>query len=94
MRMRVIITDPEERYSVAVQIVKECKVVLFETNFEPELQQDFIIALDEHFDLFNVRKTPQGCTLMAKLGVKNDASECTGSIILSTMLIFEKNIVL
>lgn len=94
MRMRVIIIDPDERYSVAVQIVKECKVVLFETNFEPELQQDFIIALDEHFDLFNVRRTPQGCTLMAKLGVKNDASECTGSIILSTMLIFEKNIVL
>lgn len=92
--MRVIITDPEERYSVAVQIVKECKVVLFETNFEPELQQDFVLALDEHFDLFNVRKTPQGCTLMSRLGVKNDASECTESIILSTMLIFEKNIVL
>ena len=94
MRMRVIITDPEERYSVAVQIVKECKVVLFETNFEPELQQDFVQALDEHFDLFKVRKTQQGCTMMSKLVVKNDASECTGSIILSTMLIFEKNIVL
>lgn len=92
--MRVIITDPEERYSVAVQIVKECKVVLFETNFEPELQQDFVQALDEHFDLFKVKKAQQSCTMMARLGEKNRASDREESIILSTMLIFEKNIVL
>ena len=92
--MRVIITDPEERYSVAVQIVKECKVVLFETNFEPELQQDFVQALDEHFDLFKVKKTQQGCTMMSRLGEKNRASDREESIILSTMLIFENTIVL
>ena len=91
MRMRVAIADSEERYVVTVQIVRECKVVLFETNFKAELQQDFVQGMDERFDLFKVKENKcGGCVMMARIEREESAEE----IVMDTMQIFENTVAL
>ena len=91
MRTRVAIADSEERYVVTVQIVRECKVVLFETNFKAELQQDFVQGMDERFDLFKVKENKYGgCVMMARIEKEESAEE----IVMDTMQIFENSVAL
>ena len=74
-----------------VQIVRECKVVLFETNFKAELQQDFVQGMDERFDLFKVMENKcGGCVLMARIEKEESAEE----IVMDTMQIFENLVAL